>query len=309
MIQSMDRLKVFYHVFSEKSVMAASKKLHVSQSAVSQSLQKLEAEINNPLFTRLHKRLVPTFAGEQLFLVVKPFMQELETCLKKFEYSKDRPFGLLRIGAPVEFGKKHLPGIAAGFREAYPDVTFYLKFGDPGTLLPLVEAGKLDFALVDVFLTQNLFAGNLDMYHFNPVVDEEVILASSSQYHKAFVKQDHSFKNLIQQRFIAYQEDAQTIKNWFKHHFGKYNIHPDVVLTVHSQQAVISGIKHHTGMGIIASHMVKKEIQAGRILPITTRKSAIINQISLVILKEKIPTLAEKVFQTFLLEKIRSLRI
>ena len=65
MIQNLERLKVFYYVFSEKSVVAASKTLHVSQSAVSQALQKLESEIKCPLFTRLHKRLVPTVAGDR----------------------------------------------------------------------------------------------------------------------------------------------------------------------------------------------------------------------------------------------------
>ena len=42
MLQNLDRLKVFYHVFSKKSVISAAKTLSVSQSAVSQSLQKLE---------------------------------------------------------------------------------------------------------------------------------------------------------------------------------------------------------------------------------------------------------------------------
>lgn len=125
MIQNLDRLKVFYHVFAGKSVMAAAKTLHVSQSAVSQSVRKLESEINTPLFTRLHKRLVPTAAGERLFKVVRPFMLELDMCLKTFEQAGDQPFGELRIGAPVEFGKAYFPAIVTAFREQYPHVTFY----------------------------------------------------------------------------------------------------------------------------------------------------------------------------------------
>ena len=147
MLQNLERLKVFFHVFSENSVVAAAKALHVSQSAVSQTLQKLESEIKTPLFTRLHKRLVPTAAGERLFAVVQPFMAELGACLKTLELAKGQPFGELRFGAPVEFGKTYLPAIIADFREQYPDVTFYLKFGDAGTLLPMVEKGQIDFAL------------------------------------------------------------------------------------------------------------------------------------------------------------------
>ena len=135
MLQSLDRLKVFYYVFAKGSVISAAKTLNVSQSAVSQSLQKLESEIKSPLFTRLHKQLVPTAAGERLFAIVRPFMAELDICLKTLEQAKDQPFGELRIGAPVEFGKAYFPAIVAAFRKQYPDVTFYLKLGNPETLI------------------------------------------------------------------------------------------------------------------------------------------------------------------------------
>ena len=309
MLQNLERLKVFYHVFSGKSVVAASKVLHISQSAVSQSLQKLESEIKIPLFTRLHKRLVPTAAGERLFAVVQPFMVELDACLKTLDLAKSQPFGELRFGAPVEFGKTYLPAIVAAFREQYPDVTFYLKFGDAGTLLPMVEKGQIDFALVDEFLTQNQFFGNLDIYHFDPVVEEEVILACSGQYYKKFVKKDHSFDSLIKQNFITYRHNAQTIRNWFKHHFGKYNVNFNIVLTVDSHQAIISAIRHQIGMGIVASHLVKEIIQNGQIIPIITSKPAIINKISLVQLQEKIPTISEKIFKNFLVNKIQLMGI
>jgi DNA-binding transcriptional LysR family regulator len=309
MLQNLERLKVFYYVFSEKSVVGAAKALHVSQSAVSQALQKLESEIKCPLFTRLHKRLVPTAAGKRLFAIVQPFMAELGVCLKTLEQAKDQPFGELRIGAPVEFGKAYFPAIAAAFREQYPDVTFYFKFGDAGTLLPMVAEGRIDFALVDEFLIQNRFFGNLEIYHFTPIVEEEVILACSRQYYTKSVKKDHSFKSLVQQNFITYRHSAQTIKNWFRHHFGKHNVPFNIVLTVDSHQAIISAIHHHLGLGTVASHLVKEEMQRGQIISINTSKPKIINQISLVQLQEKVPTLAEKVFQKFLVDKIQSMDI
>ena len=57
-------------------------------------------------------------------------------------------------------------------------------------------------------------------------------------------------------------------------------------------------------MGIIASHIVSKEIQQGMIIGIKTSKSEIRNQISLTQLQDKIPTLTEKIFIKFLLKEI-----
>ena len=309
MLQNLDRLKVFHHVFSERSVMAAAETLHISQSAVSQALQKLEKEIKSPLFTRLHKRLVPTLAGERLFEVVQPFMADLDQCLKTLQQAKDLPFGELRIGAPSEFGKAYFPAIIAAFREEYPDVTFYLKLGDAATLLPMVEKGQIDFALVDEYLTQNQFFGKLDIFHFRPVVAEEVILACSQQYYEKYVKSDHSFNHMKQQSFIAYRHSAQTVKNWFRHHFGKYNVDANIVLTVGSHQGVIAAIRHHMGLGVIASHMVGERLKTGEIRRIDTTKEEIINQMSLVQLQNKIPTRAEKMFEKFLIGKIQSMKI
>lgn len=305
MLQNLDRLKVFYHVFNENSVVAAAKTLHVSQSAVSQTIQKLESEISSQLFTRLHKRLVPTIAGKRLFETVRPFMAQLDSCLSSLEQAKGIPFGELRIGAPREFGKTNFPGIVASFREKYPEVTFFLKFGDAGTLLPMVESGRLDFALVDVFLTQNYFPGNLDLFHFEPVVEEEIILTCSRQYAARSLGGDHSFQSLIGQNFITYREDWQTVKNWFKHHFGTFNVDIDVVLTVDSHQAVISAIREHVGLGVVASDMVRDLLHNNEIIAVKTSKPEIINPISMVHLQEKIPSLTEKYFVQFLLDTVR----
>ena len=93
-------------------------------------------------------------------------------------------------------------------------------------------------------------------------------------------------------------------KSWFKHHFEKSNIHLQTVLTVDSHQAIITAIQHHVGMGIIASHLVSKEIQRGQIIGIKTSKSEIKNQITLTQLLDKFPTPTEKIFQKFLLKNI-----
>ena len=88
------------------------------------------------------------------------------------------------------------------------------------------------------------------------------------------------------------------------HHFGKSNIHLQAVLTVYSHQAIISAIQHNVGMGIVASHIVSKEIEQGQIIGIKISKPDIKNQISLTQLQDKIPALTEKFFEKFLLKKI-----
>jgi DNA-binding transcriptional LysR family regulator len=114
---------------------------------------------------------------------------------------------------------------------------------------------------------------------------------------------------LRRQNYIAYRHNAQTLKNWFKHHFGKYNVNLNVVLTVGSHQAVIAAINHHVGLGVVASHMVNENLNSGQVVRIESSKAQIINQISLVHLQNKIPTHTEKVFEKFLVGKIHLMEI
>lgn len=232
-------------------------------------------------------------------------MANLDGYLKDLELAKGYPVGELRIGAPPEFGKAYLPSIVADFRAQYPAVTFTLQFGTPEILLPQLRKGRLDFALVDLFLTRSTHIGSLDMYHFDPVVEEEVILACSKQYYENSLKGDLSFNSLSQQNFISYRKDLQTIRQWFKHHFSKLNTQVHDVLTVDSHEAVISAIKHDVGMGVVASHLVKDELYNKQLVHIKASGSEIMNSISLVHLQDKIPTFTEKAFEKYLVDKIR----
>lgn len=300
MLPDFNRLKVFYYIFMQKSVVGAAVELNVTPSAVSQALNKLEGELDVFLFTRLHKKLVPTSAGDQLFELLAPFIRDLEAGIKHMRQAKTVPSGMIRIGSPIEFGKSYFPSIFASFRKKYPEVVFTMKLGDPTEIFPMIKAGELDFGMVDIFLTRDQVFEDFGSYSIEPLIEEEVIMACSKRYYEREIQGDHSFKNLVSKEFISYQKSSLTLRNWFKHHFNKFSIDLNRVLTVDSHQAVINGIKTQLGMGVVASHIIIKDIKKGKIIPIKTAKKDVINKISLVQLQDKVPTLTEKTFINFL---------
>ncbi len=306
MLPDFNKLKTFYFIFKNKSVVAAAKELNITSSAVSQALTKLEAELNILLFTRLHKSLVPTLAGTQLFEILQPFVETLEVRIKKIQQAKKIPSGMIRMGSPVEFGKSYLPGMFASFRKKYSEVIFTMKLGHPSEIFPMIRSGELDFGLVDIFLTRDQVFEDLGVYKIESLLDEKVVMACSKSYYDDEVKGDHSFINLSAKDFISYQKASSTLRNWFKHHFNKYSVTLNRVLTVDSHQAVVSGIKNDLGMGLVAAHFVRKDIEKGKIVLLKTSKKAIINTISLVQLKNKKLNLTEKTFVDYLKSDIAS---
>jgi DNA-binding transcriptional LysR family regulator len=305
MLPDFNRLKIFFHVYSAQSIASAAGSLNITASAVSQQLKKLEHELKTPLFTRPHKRMVPTAAGQRLFDIVAPFVRMLETGIHVLDKARATPSGLLKIGAPVEFGTTYIPGIFSSFREQYSDVTFFLKLGRPSTLLPMVSTGELDFAFVDTFPTKRQPYEDMGGFSVTPVIEEEVVLACSQTYYERRIGNRCVYENLAHQPFISQQSDAWALKNWFRHHFGRSPTRLDIVLIVESHQAVLSGIRHHLGLGIIVSHIVSKEIARGDMVPIRTGTDQAVNRISLIQLKDKVPSLTEKFFQVHFLEELR----
>lgn len=300
-----NRLKVFYFIYTSQSVAKAAQELNITQSAVSQQLKKLEIELKTSLFTRLHKRLIPTTDAQKLFSILEPFFRELELGLRLIRQAKEKPSGELRVGSPHEFGNTYLPKIFATFRRKYPDVSFSLQLGDAKRMLPLLDQGQLDIALIDEYLIQRMPPEDLRLYSIEKIIDEEIILAGSKEYCEERLQNDFSLESLSKQDYISCHHDALAVTNWFKYHYNKVAPKLNIVLETESLQAVMNGIENHLGLSVTASHLVYEEIKQGKIVPIPTSKRAIINRISLAQLQDKIPSLTEKVFLTHFRQEIQ----
>ncbi|SHJ19712.1 DNA-binding transcriptional regulator, LysR family [Malonomonas rubra DSM 5091] len=305
MLPDFNRLKVFYYIYTENSIVAASRLLHLTQPAVSQQLQKLESELQTRLFIRLHKKLVPTEAAQRLFALVQPFVDSLQDGLEDIAQPLDRPAGLLRIGAPREFGKEYLPFLGHSFRQSYPEVRFRFSFDENVPLLEMLKNGDLDFVLVDVFMSKGQFVETPHLFNIDPLVDEELILACSKDYYQREIQRDHSFANLVAKDYISDEDELMFLNHWFRHHFKKVPAKLNLVMTTDSHEALISGIRLGMGLGQTSTHLVYEELTCGEIVPITTSKKNALSWTSLVQLQDKVPSLTEKTFITHLKQGIR----
>lgn len=305
MLPDLNRLNLFYHVYRHLSITEAAARMHITPSAVSQQLKKLESEIRTPLFTRLHKRLVPTSQGRRLFSIVEPLIENLKNDMHALEKGRLEPAGILKIGAPVEFGSIYLPHVISTFRALYDDVTFDLELGRPSLLLAKVDSGALDFAFVDTFPAGDRYIGDSTSFSVTPVIEEKVVLACSSKYDETHLNQDHRFNHLVDKAFISQQQNASALNNWFRHHFGRTAPSLRLVLTVANHQAVVSAVRHHLGLGIVVSHLVWKEIQSGDIVIIRKEAQQAVNTIAIVQLLDKVPTLTEKTFIAHFRQAVR----
>lgn len=305
MLPDLNRLKVFYHIYNEQSSTAAARVLHITQSGVSQHLKKLEDELQVSLFTRVNRRLVPTTEGHELYNIVRTFMISLENGVQQFGKSRNTPSGLLRIGAPSEFGTTYFPRILASFNHRYQGVTFQLEMGDPQSLFDMVSCGELDFAYIDILPIFLDTSDRMSTYTIEPLIDEEFILACSSEYSAQKIHTG-GYDELLKLNYISYKSDIALFRSWFNLQFGREPASLNLVLVADSARAIISALEEGMGAGIIVSHLVGEQLQSGSIVALGKVTKKLKNTIACVNLKNKERTLTERYFQDHFRNELRT---
>ncbi|RZS81378.1 LysR family transcriptional regulator [Pigmentiphaga kullae] len=124
----------FIAVASEGSFAKAGDRLGIGRSAVSRSVQKLEARLGVRLFVRTTRSTSLTREGERFFENCQPGVARIAQALDEMrELREGPPSGLLRISATVGFGRKVVAPLLNGFRAAYPEVSVDLLLDDRPT--------------------------------------------------------------------------------------------------------------------------------------------------------------------------------
>lgn len=115
-------LTAFLAVAEESSFTRAAARLDVSQSALSQTIQNLEARLGLRLFARTTRSVSLTEAGERLRGLVGPAMGEIDAGLAQLSELRDKPAGTIRITADEFAVQSVLMPAIERFLPKYPDV-------------------------------------------------------------------------------------------------------------------------------------------------------------------------------------------
>lgn len=98
-MQHIKELTAFIAVVQTGSFTKAAARLHLSQSALSHSIRKLETQLNLKLLNRTTRSLATTEAGERLYQMVAPRLAEIEQELSLLQDQQGKIAGLVRITA------------------------------------------------------------------------------------------------------------------------------------------------------------------------------------------------------------------
>jgi DNA-binding transcriptional LysR family regulator len=119
----LDELIVLTTILEAGSLAAAARRLRRSPPAITRSLAALEGRVGARLFQRTSRRLAPTAAGRRLAARARQLLEDYEQTIDMAEEKRDAPLhGLLRVTAPILFGRPYISPLIRAFLEAHPGV-------------------------------------------------------------------------------------------------------------------------------------------------------------------------------------------
>lgn len=138
------QLKYFLTVARCEHVTEAAGKLHVTQSSLSKTIQRLEDDLGVPLFDRIGRKLRLNDFGRTFLQRTEKALFELEQGKREIADLSNPDQGTLQLAVTTA---STLPGILREFRKNKPDIQFHVQMVSLENMSRLLHRGEVDFCL------------------------------------------------------------------------------------------------------------------------------------------------------------------
>ena len=142
------QLRYFVAVAEEKSFSRAAEKVRVAQPSLSQQIQKLEAELGQPLFDRLTRRVVLTEAGNGFLPFAHRILNELSSAQRYVSDRSEKPSGEVSIGILPTIAPFVVERLLERCAKRFEAVKLKVVEDVTDNLVRKVEAGEVDLAII-----------------------------------------------------------------------------------------------------------------------------------------------------------------
>ena len=144
MADEVAELQLFVEIVKAGNLSAAARALNSSPAAMSRGLSALESRLGVRLVTRTSRTFELTEEGHLFYERCERIVSDIAEAEAEASSQGKTVKGRLRIGAPMEIGRRLIAPLVAQFVEKYPGIQVHLNLSDSG--LDVIDDG-LDIAL------------------------------------------------------------------------------------------------------------------------------------------------------------------
>ncbi len=285
------QLEIFIAVAETAQVTKASKKLFVTQSAVSMALAELENQLGGSLFDRHGRSLLLNARGRYLLPLAKDITAQVGNVETIMSERNDKLSGHIEIIASLSLGNYILPYLIGAFKRIHPKVHVNMLVYNTQYAERMVADGAMDIGFVE------------GQAHHEDIVakpwfkDELVVLAGPSDpiAHNKVFDVNTDMKNT---KWVMREEGSGTA-SVFRERMKDYLDGIHVVMEMGHPEAVKRAVESGVGLACLSALTVCREVENGWIKSLDVKGVDMSRQLWVINRKDKRMTEAMQEFLDF----------
>lgn len=270
------QLRVFHAAVKAGGFTLASRKLHLSQSTISQHIKQLEEELGCQLFMRVGKQVLPTEAGQLLREHCERIFQDVKNAEMSIQELTGLRKGKVRFGTGATTLIYQLPPVLESYQARYPEVELIVVSDISEVIRQEVQAHRLDLGLVMLPVEET----NLQV---EPLCAEELLVALPAR-HPLARRRTLRVSDLSQLRFILYERKT-VMRQLIDNFFAELGVQPQLTMVMENIEAIKSLIGAGLGASVLPVHAIGNEAADKKIRLMRVEKNQLHRQLSLITLK------------------------
>lgn len=248
------QLNVFITAAETLNFTVTAKRLHMTQSSVSQIIKTLEGQLEVELFRRKARTLKITDAGNLLLPMAREIVEGSIRAAERMELLKNEVHGHIVVGCNTAPGKYVLPMLLSKFNEEYPLVRFTCRVLPQNQTLDQLAEGDIHFAFTNIG-DMNQGTTKIQLY-----LQEPLALIVPNGHLWTELKEIEPEK-LYEERFIMREIGSGTYRS-VKSALAEFGIDIaklNVFMEMGTSEAIALAVQQGLGVGFI-SHMIVRKI-------------------------------------------------
>ena len=270
---NLHQLSVFVTAAETLNFTVTARRMHMTQSSVSQIIKTLEGQLEVDLFKRKARKVTLTDAGAVLLPMARDIVEGSIRAAERMELMKQEVHGHLVVGCNTAPGKYVLPVLLAKFNEVYPLVRFTCRVLPQNQALTKLAEGEIHFAFTN--------AGDMDQGRTEiQVYMREPLVLIAPEGHPWYRRDQIEPEELYDGRFIMREPGSGTFEN-VKRGLGEIGIDIGdlkIFMEMGTSEAIALAVQQGLGVGFV-SEMIVRKICGGRVRPVKVRGVNILQNI------------------------------
>lgn len=247
-------MKIFLQVYQTLNMTRAAELLHMTQPAVTRTIQEIEQYYGVRLFERINRRLYVTESGKELYahaLHIVDTFDAMEKGMRNWD-----EFGVLRVGASITLGNFLLPDLTVAFQIEHPNLQVRALISNGRQLQEALMDNRLDLALIEGGVSEP----NLR----SEVFSRDRLILILPPDHPLCRTETLNLQDITSYPMLL-REQGSVGRSFLDHVFAVHGLSLEPVWESASTQALVKAVSAGLGISFLPEQLVRADLEAGTV--------------------------------------------